>query len=82
MEPDTLMTEEEIHVFGIEIVFGQLQKEGYEIVDVNTKIGVVALLRVQIRALSFNFMVLHISGRWSCYGKLGFIPWKLFALPP
>jgi len=34
------MTIEEIHDFGIEIVFNQLKKEGYEIQSVNTEIGV------------------------------------------
>ncbi len=33
------MTIDEIHDFGIEIVFNQLKKEGYEIQSVNTEIG-------------------------------------------
>lgn len=33
------MTMQEIHEFGIEIVFNQLKKEGYEIQSVNTEFG-------------------------------------------
>jgi hypothetical protein len=33
------MTAEEIHNFGIEIVVGQLKEKGYEILSVNTELG-------------------------------------------
>ena len=35
-----LMTKAEIHDFGVEVVFGFLQKEGHEIVAVNTDLSV------------------------------------------
>ena len=35
-----LMTEAEIHDFGIEVVVGFLRREGHEIVEVHTKLGV------------------------------------------
>lgn len=35
-----LMRKEELHDFGIEIVFGCLKNDGYEILDVKTEIGV------------------------------------------
>ena len=37
--PQPLMSPAEIHDFGIEVVFGQLQKDGYEVVAVNTELG-------------------------------------------
>jgi len=36
MTKQQLMTEDEIHDFGVEVVFGQLKKDGYEILSVNT----------------------------------------------
>ena len=36
MDESILMTKEEIHDFGIEVVFKYLKKDGYEIISVNT----------------------------------------------
>ena len=40
MNTNRKMSPEEIHNFGVEIVFNQLKKDGYEVESVNTKIGV------------------------------------------
>ncbi len=37
---EELMTIEEIHHFGCQVVFEQLKKDGYEIISVNTDLGV------------------------------------------
>lgn len=38
MEKSNLMSPEEIHEFGIEVVFKQLQTEDYEVLSVNTEL--------------------------------------------
>ena len=40
MTDKQLMTADEIHDFGVEVVFDQLKKEGYEMQSVNTKVGI------------------------------------------
>lgn len=61
-----LMSVEEIHDFGIEIVFNQLKKEGYEIQSINTKLGV----NPQIIAKKDNQLA-FIAVRTECYPKKG-----------
>lgn len=39
MDETILMTPEEIHNFGIEVVFKYLKDDGYDIVSVNTELG-------------------------------------------
>jgi len=63
-----LMTPSEIHDFGVEVVFGQLQRDGHEIVSVNTDLG----MNPQIVArkdgqLEFNLV------RTDCYPGKGLL---------
>ena len=60
------MTIEEIHDFGIEIVFNQLKKEGYEIQSVNTKFG----MNPQIIAKKESQLA-FIAVRTACYPEKG-----------
>jgi hypothetical protein len=60
------MTMEEIHDFGIEIVFNQLKKEGYEIQSVNTVYG----MNPQIIAKKGNQLA-FIAIRTACYPGKG-----------
>lgn len=39
MTENQIMTQAEIHDFGVEVVFGSMKKDGYEIVAVNTDIS-------------------------------------------
>jgi len=66
MTEKRLMTSEEIHSFGIEIVVGQLRKEGYEIVGVNTKLDMYP----QIMAKK-NDVTALIVVRTACYPEKG-----------
>ena len=60
------MSLEEIHDFGIEMVFNQLKKEGYEIQSVNTEFGV----NPQIVARNGNQLA-FIAVRTACYPAKG-----------
>ena len=60
------MTIEEIHDFGIEIVFNQLKKEGYEIQSINTEFGI----NPQIIAKKGN-QPSFIAVRTACYPEKG-----------
>ena len=60
------MTIEEIHDFGIEIVFNQLKKEGYEIQSINTEFGI----NPQIIAKKGN-QLSFIAVRTACYPEKG-----------
>jgi hypothetical protein len=60
------MTDEEIHDFGIEIVFNQLKKEAYKIQSVNTKFGV----NPQIIAKK-GTQLAFIAVRTACYPEKG-----------
>ena len=60
------MTIAEIHDFGIEIVFNQLKKEGFEIQGVNTDIG----MNPQIIAKKGSQLV-FIAVRTACYPEKG-----------
>ena len=66
MDSDGIMTEAEIHDFGTEIVLGQLQKEGYEIVAVDTKIGVNPQIFAKKEGRDAFIVV-----RTACYPKTG-----------
>lgn len=66
MSDKALMTPEEIHGFGVEIVFNRLKKEGYEILDVNTEVGV----NPQIVAKKAGQLV-FIAVRTACYPNKG-----------
>ena len=66
MDQAAIMTEEEIHDFGTEIVLGQLKKEGYEIENVSTKIGV----NPQIIAKKDGKLA-FIAVRTACYPEKG-----------
>ena len=59
------MTIDEIHHFGIEIVFNQLKKEGYEIQSVNTEIGLNPQIIAKRDGLAF------IVVRTACYPEKG-----------
>lgn len=61
-----IMTPEEIHDFGVEVVFGQLRKESIEVKSVNTKLGVDP----QIVAVINNHLAFIIV-RTECYPKKG-----------
>ena len=61
-----LMTPADIHDFGVEVVFGYLQKNGHEIVAVNTKIG----MNPQIVARK-NGQLQFIVVRTACYPGKG-----------
>ncbi len=65
------MTLEEIHDFGVEIMFGQLRKEGYEIEAVNAKLG----MNPQIVAKK-NGHLAFIHVRTACYPNKGTIETK------
>jgi len=41
MDEKTLMSEEEIHNFGIEIVFGDIKEQGFEILKINKNIETI-----------------------------------------
>jgi hypothetical protein len=60
------MTMQEIHDFGIEIVFNQLKKEGYEIQNVNTEFGV----NPQIVGKKGNQLA-FVAVRTACYPGKG-----------
>lgn len=60
------MTMQEIHEFGIEIVFNQLKKEGYEIQSVNTEFG----MNPQIVGKKGNQLG-FIAVRTACYPGKG-----------
>ena len=60
------MTDDEIHDFGVEVVFNQLRKEGYAIQDVNTKTGT----NPQIIAKK-GAELLFIAVRTACYPDKG-----------
>ena len=60
------MTMEEIHDFGIEIVFTQLKKEGYKIQSVNTEYG----MNPQIIGKKGNKLA-FIAVRTACYPGKG-----------
>jgi len=60
------MTEEEIHDFGIEIVVGQLKKEGYEIEGVNTDLG----MNPQVVGRKDNQLA-FVAVRTACYPEKG-----------
>lgn len=60
------MTLEEIHDFGIEIVFDQLKKDGYEIQNVNTNID----MNPQIIAKK-GCQLAFIAVRTACYPEKG-----------
>jgi len=60
------MTEEEIHDFGIEIVVGQLKKEGYEIESVNTDLG----MNPQVVGRKDNQLA-FVAVRTACYPEKG-----------
>jgi hypothetical protein len=60
------MSIEEIHEFGIEIVFNQLKKEGYEIQSVNTDLG----MNPQIIAKKGSQLA-FIAVRTACYPEKG-----------
>ncbi len=66
MADSNIMTTEEIHNFGIEIVFNQLKKEGYEIQSVNTELG----KNPQIIAKRENQLT-FIAVRTACYPGKG-----------
>ena len=66
MNTNRKMSPEEIHNFGVEIVFNQLKKEGYEIESVNTKIGVDP----QITATKDGILA-FIAVRTACYPEKG-----------
>jgi hypothetical protein len=62
------MTAEEIHDFGIELVFGELRRGGYEILSVDTNLGV----NPQIVARK-DGKVAFVVVRTACYPKKGTI---------
>lgn len=64
--PTQLMSAAEIHEFGIEVVFQQLQKDGHEILAVNTDLG----KNPQIVAKKDN-QLQFILVRTACYPKKG-----------
>ena len=66
MTINKLMTIEEIHDFGVEVVFNQLKKEGYKIQSVNTKYGV----NPQIIAKKEGQLA-FIAVRTACYPNKG-----------
>ena len=39
VKPEDILTEQETHEFGLEILFKQVQKEGYEVISVNTDLN-------------------------------------------
>jgi len=61
-----VMTSAEVHEFGIEIVFEQMKKDGYEILGVNTDLE----MNPQILAKKDGRLV-HIAVRTACYPKKG-----------
>jgi len=66
MASQEIMTKKEIHNFGIEVVFNQLQKEGHQIKSVNDKIGINPQIIANINGnLSF------IAVRTDCYPNKG-----------
>jgi hypothetical protein len=66
MTDKQLMTIDDIHDFGVEVVFNQLKKEGYEILSVNTKVGI----NPQIVAKKGNELA-FIVVRTACYPGKG-----------
>jgi len=68
MNTPQIMSAEEIHDFGIEVVTSHLKKEGYAIESVNTKIGV----NPQIVARK-NGVLSFIAVRTACYPKKGIL---------
>ena len=66
MPSQDIMTKEEIHNFGIEVVSNQLLKEGHQIKSTNDKIGI----NPQIVAI-INGKLSFIAVRTDCYPKKG-----------
>lgn len=66
MEKRELMTEAEIHDFGVEIVFNQMKKDGYEIVGVNTTLGANPQINAK-KDGQLHFVVV----RTACYPEKG-----------
>jgi|SRR5947209_2759624 len=69
MNEQQIMTQEEIHSFGVEVVFNQLKKEGYQIESVNTDIN----MNPQIAARKDDELA-FILVRTACYPKKGESP--------
>lgn len=63
-----VMTKAEIHDFGVEVVFGFLQKEGHEIVGVNTDLSV----HPQIVTKKDDLLA-FITVRTECYPAKGML---------
>jgi hypothetical protein len=66
MTSQLIMTKEEIHNFGVEVVSNQLLKEGHQIKSVNDKIGI----NPQIVAI-INGNLSFIAVRTNCYPEKG-----------
>ena len=66
MTSPQIMTKEEIHNFGIEVVFNYMKEEGYEIEGVDDTIGV----NPQIIAKK-NDKLVFVAVRTSCYPNKG-----------
>lgn len=66
MTQEEIMTIEEIHNFGIEVVFNQLRGEGYEIKSVNPEYG----MNPQIIAKKGSELA-YIAVRTACYPEKG-----------
>lgn len=66
MDESILMTPEEIHNFGIEVVFKYLKDDGYDIVSVNTELG----YNPQIIATK-NGTKAFVAIRTACYANKG-----------
>ncbi len=66
MSTPQIMTKEEIHNFGIEMVLNYIKKDGYEIESINDTIGT----NPQIIATKDNHLV-FIAVRTECYPKKG-----------
>lgn len=63
---DFLMTQDDIHDFGVEIVYGWMKKEGYKILGVNTNIE----MNPQIIAEK-DGQLAHVGVRTTCFPNKG-----------